>query len=84
MTSAVIHNFTPGAIIHGFAYGAFGRDSYDCRRVEAAGPDWIVTRNTRSEVELCAGDRLNSLTLAEAGDRSYCSAHCTGPINTEE
>jgi hypothetical protein len=36
---------TPGDTIHGFAYGAFGRDHYNCTRIEAVGPDWIVTRD---------------------------------------
>lgn len=34
-----------GDVIHGFAYGAFGRDHYHCVRVEAVGPDWIVARD---------------------------------------
>jgi len=33
-----------GDVIHGFAYGAFGRDHYHCVRIEAVGPDWIVAR----------------------------------------
>lgn len=33
-----------GDIIHGFAGGRFGRDSYGCKRVEAVGPDWVVAR----------------------------------------
>lgn len=33
-----------GDVIHGFAHGAFGRDHYDCVRIEAVGPDWIVAR----------------------------------------
>lgn len=37
----------PGDIIHGFANGAFGRDHYDCVRIEAVGPDWIVARDPR-------------------------------------
>jgi hypothetical protein len=38
-----------GDVIHGFAYGAFGRDHYDCVRIEAVGPDWIVARNPDAE-----------------------------------
>jgi hypothetical protein len=38
-----------GDIIHGFAYGAFGRDHYHCVRIEAVGPDWIVARDPDSE-----------------------------------
>lgn len=41
-----------GDVIHGYAEGAFGRDSYNCRRVEAVGPDWIVTRSCLGTVEL--------------------------------
>lgn len=40
---------TPGDIIHGFANGAFGRDHYDCVRIEAVGPDWIVARGPHEE-----------------------------------
>lgn len=58
-----------GDVIHGFAYGAFGRDHYDCVRVEAVGPDWIVARDPdpewnepsfasgRRSLELCAQAR---------------------------
>lgn len=34
-----------GDVIHGFAYGAFGRDHYNCVRIEVIGPDWIVARD---------------------------------------
>ncbi|GAA2321536.1 hypothetical protein GCM10010149_88230 [Nonomuraea roseoviolacea subsp. roseoviolacea] len=40
-----------GDIVHGFAYGIFGRDHFKCVRVEAVGADWAVTRNADSEVE---------------------------------
>jgi len=52
-----------GDVIHGFAYGAFGRDHYGCVRIEAVGPDWIVAREDsehgptftagRQSLELC-------------------------------
>jgi hypothetical protein len=38
-----------GDVIHGFAHGVFGRDHYDCVRIEAVGPDWIVARNPHNE-----------------------------------
>ncbi|MFD4788267.1 hypothetical protein ACFWN1_14650 [Streptomyces sp. NPDC058459] len=38
-----------GDIVHGFAYGAFGRDHYDCVRIEAVGPDWIVARDANPD-----------------------------------
>jgi hypothetical protein len=55
-----------GDVIHGFAHGVFGHDHYDCVRIEAVGPDWIVARQHsdtysrglafaagRSELQLC-------------------------------
>lgn len=77
----MIHDFKPGDAIHGFCGGSFGRDSYACRRVEAVGPDWIVTRDERGGVELAAGRYLP--TREEAADLSYCYAECGGPENPD-
>lgn len=33
-----------GTILYGFCGGYFGRDSYDDKRVEALGADWVVAR----------------------------------------
>lgn len=33
-----------GQVLHGYCGGYFGRDSYECRRVEAVGFDWVVCR----------------------------------------
>ena len=49
------HDWKVGERIHGFAGGAFGRDSYACRTVEAVGPDWVVTRNEQGEPEFASG-----------------------------
>ncbi|MFI6512878.1 hypothetical protein ACIBCT_35200 [Streptosporangium sp. NPDC050855] len=40
-----------GDVIHGFAYGAFGRDHFYCARVEAVGRDWVVVRSSLGTVE---------------------------------
>ena len=37
-----------GTVLHGYCGGAFGRDSYDCKRVEALGADWVVARTLDS------------------------------------
>lgn len=34
-----------GDIVHGYVEGYFGRDHYDCARIEAFGVDWVVIRN---------------------------------------
>lgn len=64
-----------GTIVHGFCGGAFGRDSYACRQIEAAGADWIVTRTGHGEVEFSTH---LALVAQLADDRSYCSRDCTG------
>lgn len=46
-----------GDVIHGFAQGGFGRDHYDCVRVEAAGPDWIVARDAEGYLSFASGER---------------------------
>ena len=33
-----------GAVLEGYCGGAFGRDSYDDKRMEAIGADWVVVR----------------------------------------
>ena len=76
------HSFKPGDFIHGFCCGSFGLYSYACLRVEAVGPDWIVTRNDlraggASGIELAAGFYLP--TPDEAADKSYCDVDCDGP-----
>lgn len=70
-----MNRFSVGDEIHGFAGGAFGRDSYDCRVVEAVGRDWIVTRNTNAEPEFASGESV--LHAARSyDDRSYCDDLC--------
>lgn len=46
-----------GDVIHGFAQGAFGRDHYDCVKIEAAGTDWIVARDADGDVSFASGER---------------------------
>ena len=49
-----------GDMLSGFCAGHFGRDSYDDKRVEAIGADWVVARNEsgRPEVALCRPEDL--------------------------
>lgn len=46
-----------GDVIHGFAQGGFGRDHYDCVKIEAAGRDWIVARDADGDVSFASGER---------------------------
>lgn len=45
-----------GATLRGFCGGAFGRESYGDKTIEAIGPDWVVIRTEEGEVEFYAGD----------------------------
>jgi hypothetical protein len=40
-----------GDVLYGFCGGAFGRDSYTDKRVEAIGADWVVVRNSDGGAE---------------------------------
>ncbi len=33
-----------GMVLYGYCQGYFGRDSYDNKRIEAIGHDWVVVR----------------------------------------
>jgi hypothetical protein len=73
----------PGDIIHGFAYGAFGRDHYHCVRIEAVGPDWIVAREPDRDDEggpsFTSGRR--SLELCQEARDKPCPNDDPCPLN---
>jgi len=39
-----------GSVLYGYCGGAFGRDSYRNKRVEAIGADWLVCRTDDGQV----------------------------------
>ena len=45
-----------GKVLYGFCNGYFGRDSYEDKRIEAEGVDWIVARATEEDYlpEFCS------------------------------
>lgn len=65
-----------GDKIHGFACGAFGRDHYNCVRVEAVGSDWVVTRDPElNYVEFASGED-NLKSIKEARDERCPNDYC--------
>lgn len=54
-----------GTLLRGFCHGAFGRDSYADKRVEAIGVDWVVARATDGGVQVFYGspDELADNTI---------------------
>lgn len=51
----------PGHLLTGFCNGAFGRDSYADKRVEAVGADWVVVRDQSTGLPEFAGVDPESL-----------------------
>ena len=61
-----------GSVLHGFTGGYFGRDSYDCKRVEALGADWVVVRYENGVPDFAA---VNPEVLAEYMTDATCWNH---------
>ncbi|MEV6432866.1 hypothetical protein [Nocardia sp. NPDC051463] len=59
-----------GTLLRGFCHGAFGRDSYDDKRVEAIGADWVVVRETGGAVLLYGGSAEELAAFTPIG--CYC------------
>lgn len=66
-------------VIHGFARGAFGRDHYDCVRIEATGPDWIVARSASDGLCFASG-KEDLLFLMEVRDEEKCPQEGDCPV----
>ncbi len=45
-----------GTPLYGYCGGQFGRDSYDNKRIEGVGYDWLVVRCEDGTVELASFD----------------------------
>jgi hypothetical protein len=61
-----------GDIVHGDAYGVFGRDHYACSRVEAIGSDWVVIRHLDDDAPCAATGEWVARDLVQARDKE-CS-----------
>ena len=59
-----------GDVLPGFCGGHFGRDSYDDKRVEAIGADWVVARGQAGGTWFYRGDpeRLTEYRKQGASD----------------
>ena len=71
-----------GDRLHGFCQGYFGRDSYNCKIVEARGVDWVVFRNTSGGIELAAGTDLDVLANLRDNPDADHTEGC--PLHVEE
>ncbi len=48
-----------GTALRGFCCGAFGRDAYEKKRVEALGVDWVVARDELGEIHFASGKNVH-------------------------
>lgn len=63
-----------GTVLYGFCSGHFGRNSYDDKRVEAIGADWVVARNMLSnwpEYAVCDVEELEEYTTRKEEDDDW-------------
>ena len=47
-----------GTLLYGYCGGHFGRDSYETKRVEALGADWIVCRDQYGQIHFASGENV--------------------------
>ena len=59
-----------GTLLYGYCGGGFGRDSYQDKRVEAIGVDWVVARDDRGEIQFYDGapEDLEAYTTQKDND----------------
>ena len=67
-----------GDIVHGYLCGLFGRDHYDCARVEAIGADWAVLRSLDTEQPITGSGRAIVAELEKARDPAVVDEHTYG------
>lgn len=69
-----------GDVVHGFARGAFGRDHYDCTKIEAAGPDWIVARAVDGGLSFASGESDLQFLIHVRDEDSDCKEEGGCPL----
>ena len=64
-----------GQLLYGYCGGAFGRDSYFNKRIEAMGIDWVVARDEYGDLHIATGenvqDRLAKYTVRPKEDEDF-------------
>ena len=66
-----------GDMVHGHLGGMFGRDHYDCARIEAIGADWAIIRTVDGDVRSACGMGIHG-TLVRYRDVNSEYPHSTG------
>jgi hypothetical protein len=49
-----------GTMLYGYCGGYFGRDSYEDKRIEAIGADYVVCRDENGNVHFASGENILS------------------------
>lgn len=69
-----------GDVIHGFARGAFGRDHYDCVKINETGPDWIRGIDSEGKSSVYAEGYRDLVFLMKVRDEERCPAEMDGGV----
>ncbi len=64
-----------GDVVHGHLFGYFGRDHYDCARVEAIGRDWMVLRTFEGRPVVGTGGNDMQADVAQESGRVDSYGH---------
>ena len=71
-----------GDVLHNFSCGVFGRDHYDCVRIEETGPDWIRAVD-RHGVSVNARGYRSLVLLMEHRDKAKCNGDENDPMRED-
>lgn len=66
-----------GMMLYGYCNGYFGRDSYEDKRIEAIGHDWVVVRDQETGTPNFASFKTNGEMTA------YLANWCQKPLEDE-
>ena len=50
-----------GLMLYGYCNGFFGRSSYEPKRVEALGIDWVVVRNEKGQLRFASFESTKAM-----------------------
>lgn len=72
-----------GDVLHNFSCGVFGRDHYECVRIEETGPDWIRAVD-RYGVSCNARGYRSLLLLMAHRDEAKCYGDGNDPMREDD
>lgn len=72
-----------GDVLHNFSCGVFGRDHYECVRIEETGPDWIRAVDRYGSSTNVRGCRALTI-LMKHRDEDKCQGDSNDPMREDD